>query len=81
MRMDDRQRVSFPPPEPVAGLPTDGDGPARQRIGGQTNRFAAWLRENPLTLGDVRPSEEIDALVAENRAAGQALCGEERLIS
>lgn len=49
---------------PVARIvPFETPEPAR-------NSFAAWLAENPLTPELTRPTEEIEAIVAENRVAG-----------
>lgn len=50
---------------PVARIVPMDYAPDRPR-----NAFAAWLREHPLTPERARPVEDIDAIVAENRAAG-----------
>ncbi|MDF2920573.1 MAG: antitoxin of toxin-antitoxin stability system [Microbacterium sp.] len=34
------------------------------------NAFATWLQEHPLTPERARPADEIEAIIAENRAAG-----------
>ncbi|WP_295854778.1 type II toxin-antitoxin system Phd/YefM family antitoxin [uncultured Microbacterium sp.] len=34
------------------------------------NAFAQWLEKNPLTPERARPVDEIEAIIAENRAAG-----------
>ncbi len=50
---------------PVARLvPIDDAAPPPR------NAFARWLREHPLAPGHARPVDEIEAIVAENRAAG-----------
>lgn len=50
---------------PVARIVPMDYAPERPR-----NAFGAWLREHPLTPERARPVEDIDAIVAENRAAG-----------
>ncbi|KTR92991.1 hypothetical protein NS220_13750 [Microbacterium testaceum] len=50
---------------PVARLVPIDDAPPRPR-----SAFATWLQEHPLTPGHARPVDEIEAIVAENRAAG-----------
>ncbi len=50
---------------PVAKLvPLDYAPPRPQNV------FARWLEANPLTPDSSRPTEEIDAIVEENRSAG-----------
>jgi len=48
---------------PVARIVRIDDAPSRA-----TNAFARWLEENPLTPQRARPVDEIEALIAENRA-------------
>ena len=50
---------------PVARLVPIDDAPPRPR-----NAFAKWLQEHPLTPEQARPVDEIEAIVAENRASG-----------
>ena len=50
---------------PVARIVTMHYAPERPR-----NAFGAWLREHPLTPERARPVEDIEAIIAENRAAG-----------
>ncbi|MCD2168452.1 MULTISPECIES: type II toxin-antitoxin system Phd/YefM family antitoxin [Microbacterium] len=50
---------------PVARIVPIDVQPPRPR-----NAFAKWLEENPLTPELARPVEEIEAIIAENRAAG-----------
>ncbi|MBD8217301.1 type II toxin-antitoxin system prevent-host-death family antitoxin [Microbacterium sp. CFBP 13617] len=50
---------------PVARIVPIEGAPSRTR-----NAFAEWLTANPLTPERARPVDEIDAIVAENRAAG-----------
>jgi len=50
---------------PVARLVPVDDAPRRPR-----NAFAKWLQEHPLTPERARPADEIEAIIAENRAAG-----------
>jgi prevent-host-death family protein len=50
---------------PVARIVPIHEAPSRTR-----NAFAEWLAENPLTPHRARPVDEIDEIIAENRAAG-----------
>ncbi|MDQ1074869.1 MULTISPECIES: type II toxin-antitoxin system prevent-host-death family antitoxin [Microbacterium] len=50
---------------PVARLVPVDAAPQRPR-----NAFATWLQEHPLTPERARPADEIEAIIAENRAAG-----------
>lgn len=50
---------------PVARIVSMDYAPERPR-----NAFGTWLREHPLTPERARPVEDIEAIIAENRAAG-----------
>ncbi|WP_307483944.1 type II toxin-antitoxin system Phd/YefM family antitoxin [Microbacterium trichothecenolyticum] len=52
------------------GVPVARIVPMDHRPDRPRNAFADWLEKNPLTPARARPVDEIEAIIAENRAAG-----------